>query len=498
MRRHTLSISLLLLAASLPLRAAGAPPREIVFRLQHLKAGEVTSILARSKPQERLPALLGKLSTGVPVAVQAGAKSGDSSPTASDTLTICGRFDAILEIEHALRVIDVPREPQADGNVRMVLRPQSFRPDRFAALLPKDARPAQVTALDGTLTLVGRPTRIRNALWHVVKLELPNPTLPPGSKGILLTRSAFHPRHSTAGLLIGLFFDLGFGISGEFTPDTKCRDVVFPPGITSVGNNRMSGEIVLRGEERAVRQLELALRVVDVASEKRPEGRIRAVVRPAHFRAEQFHNLLSGLEEQGTVTPRGPALVVEGEPDWVRRALHYILMCELPAVPTANPRAPGPAARLVTAKLSLTNLDPNSAVRMLLNSPPQSSPSLPGLQATGADPGAIPEDIVGILGYPLDRSLLVRGPLASIQVLHDVLRVIDVPVELLDDGSARAVVHPRAFKPEQFRSLLPATVGEGRVTARGRDLILEGAEAWILQALGFVAKLEVGPRSAPK
>lgn len=50
-----------------------------------------------------------------------------------------------------------------------------------------------------------------------------------------------------------------------------------------------------------------------------------------------------------------------------------------------------------------------------------------GGQGGGGVPGLVPEGITGILGYPLDNSLLVRGTPEDIQQLKNIIRLLDIP-----------------------------------------------------------------------
>src|SRR5262245_1809408 len=88
------------------------------------------------------------------------------------------------------------------------------------------------------------------------------------------------------------------------------------------------------------------------------------------------------------------------------------------ALPLAAPVRGENARTIVVTKISLINQDPNQILRLLVGSPEAEQPSfgftgnggLPQASAGAARPGApIPKDVSGILGYPLDKSLLVRG-----------------------------------------------------------------------------------------
>lgn len=147
-----------------------------------------------------------------------------------------------------------------------------------------------------------------------------------------------------------------------------------------------------------------------------------------------------------------------------------------------------------TVKVSIKNLDPYDTIRLLLAAPAPVSAGPKSPQPVSA----VPNGITAILSYPLDHSLLVRGDAASVQLLKNALGVIDVPVDKLPGIASRVTLQPRAFRPEQFRALLPEEVGYGKITASEKELTLEGTKEWLHKALGLVARLEVAPPAAPK
>jgi hypothetical protein len=104
---------------------------------------------------------------------------------------------------------------------------------------------------------------------------------------------------------------------------------------------------------------------------------------------------------------------------------------------------------------------------------------------------ALPAEVSGILAYPLDQSLLVRGKIRGIWALRRAIAKVDVPIEQREGAAARATLRPLRGDPALLRERILALPGAGEVTLQERALLLEGSRDWIVRALGLAVQAEL-------
>jgi hypothetical protein len=104
----------------------------------------------------------------------------------------------------------------------------------------------------------------------------------------------------------------------------------------------------------------------------------------------------------------------------------------------------------------------------------------------------VPTGISGVLVYPLDKALIVRGTAAAVEEMKAALRVVDVPV-----AGDRYVVRLKHGTPETVRTAALALPQAGIVQVEGQVLTFTGKVEWLhaVQGVVFGAELEhPGPR----
>jgi hypothetical protein len=92
-----------------------------------------------------------------------------------------------------------------------------------------------------------------------------------------------------------------------------------------------------------------------------------------------------------------------------------------------------------------------------------------------------------ILGYPLDNSLIVRGPEDRIQAFKVVVRVVDAPVQ----GNNTLVLKLFRAAPEAVRRDALLLSQAGSVTAEGPGLSFRGPRPWLAEVRELVARAEL-------
>jgi beta-lactamase regulating signal transducer with metallopeptidase domain len=104
---------------------------------------------------------------------------------------------------------------------------------------------------------------------------------------------------------------------------------------------------------------------------------------------------------------------------------------------------------------------------------------------------AIPMGVTGILAYPRDQSLLVRGTPAAIATLGRAVRVADVRVETVPGGRTRVLLTLQRAKADTLRAEALRLSDAGTATLRGSALELEGSRAWLERAIGVAMRAEM-------
>lgn len=490
----------LLISVTLPARSTAqvaprAPQSFAQFRLHHVKPDDIISILTGLGPPFRLEKLFSRSGPIPELEVLPGGLSRAGGDRPDGWLMIRGHAEELFQLVHAIRIIDVPQEPVAGGNIRVRLSPESFRPRQFRALLPEFPDQGTVTAQGQDLILEGAPAWVRRALWHVAHYELPDPTQPPGVREELLHVSRYHLRHLDAEVLLNLLFEQKSGDQKrlqDFTSRATGENRVVPDGITGAGNANTDNAIVIRGETAAIEQLRNAIAVVDVPAVSTESGSLRMVIQPRRVKLDRLRNLLAGLPGDGTVTADERELTLDGPPRWVRQMLRATLKYELHP---PDGEVPAAAPEPVAARLKLTHLEPGDAVNVLCF-PDRAMGEDLNSSGPADRKGALPDGISGLRSYPQDHSLVVRGDAPSIRKVTELLQVVDVPLARQAGGKVRVVVRPRAFPPDQFEALLPRWPDPGTISVEGPDLVLIGSRPWVVRTLSWVAKFEAYPARA--
>jgi hypothetical protein len=130
---------------------------------------------------------------------------------------------------------------------------------------------------------------------------------------------------------------------------------------------------------------------------------------------------------------------------------------------------------------------------------PPTAETIDKIKLTFTDPArlwvaipAVPTGISGVLVYPLDKSLIVRGTAAAIEEMKAALRGVDVPGE-----RDRQTVTLRRGNPKAVRTAALALPQAGMVQVQGNTLTFSGNEDWLHAVRGLVFGAELthpGPR----
>lgn len=174
------------------------------------------------------------------------------------------------------------------------------------------------------------------------------------------------------------------------------------------------------------------------------------------------------------------------------RIPYALCLAALVAAPAAAQEASSPATDPVTEKVRLVHQQPHDVIRLLTDPRPNT-----GLETT---PSLVPSGIRGILGYPLDSSLLIHGAKEAIAVLKHGLSIVDVPVTKTKKGQSRLDLMLKRVKPEELqeRLLRMPISGSRTVTVQGQRVILDGNAEWIRAALRLAMQMEMdAPPAAP-
>src|SRR4051794_33104843 len=99
---------------------------------------------------------------------------------------------------------------------------------------------------------------------------------------------------------------------------------------------------------------------------------------------------------------------------------------------------------------------------------------------------AVPTGVSGVLVYPLDRSLIVRGTADVIEELKAALRVVDVPTE-----GDRYTVRLWQGNPDAVRTAALALPQAGTVGVQDKNLTFTGKEEWLRAVKGVVFGAEL-------
>lgn len=311
----------------------------------------------------------------------------------------------------------------------------------------------------------------------------------------------------------GLGGGLAGGIGGNLPAPAGSRPITpLPLNITGILGYPLDNSLLVRGSEDSLKTLRDALAVVDVKVENLDKDRARARLTPKLAKPSDVRQKMLGLPGAGTVTLQYKELSVDGKPEWVRAAIREAFLAELPAKtpaqaqPPAREQAPPPALpREVIEKMVLSNQLPDDAFSIITGYPVPAKPQqLFGDGGLGGGVGGhspaplgfrsktpLPLNITGVLGYPLDNSLLVRGPEDSLKAVRAALAVVDVKVEHPDKEHARTTLTPKLAKPSDVRQKMLALPDAGTVTLKDEALTLEGRPDWVRAALheAFLAEL---------
>jgi hypothetical protein len=138
----------------------------------------------------------------------------------------------------------------------------------------------------------------------------------------------------------------------------------------------------------------------------------------------------------------------------------------------------------LTALLSVTVLAQNQRAPEVIDK--LELANTPPAQLWAALP-AVPTGISGVLVYPLDKSLIVRGTAAAIAEMKTALRVVDVPV-----AGDRYQVTLQRGNPEAVQTAALALPEAGSVQVDGKTLTFSGKVDWLnaVRGLVFGAELE--------
>jgi hypothetical protein len=159
------------------------------------------------------------------------------------------------------------------------------------------------------------------------------------------------------------------------------------------------------------------------------------------------------------------------------------------ALPTFASDAPEPQEQVIE-KVKLAHLPPEDLLKILFDAPSPPAAGFGGeLPSKAALTGGLPPGVTGILGYPLDSSLIIRGTPAALQGMRNALRMVDAPVrksgELLE-----AELRPGRVKAEALRESILKLPGGGSAVVEGGAVRLKGKTEWVHRALRLAFRAE--------
>jgi hypothetical protein len=101
---------------------------------------------------------------------------------------------------------------------------------------------------------------------------------------------------------------------------------------------------------------------------------------------------------------------------------------------------------------------------------------------------ALPKEVEGILGYPLDNSLFAQGSRSGIEAFRRGVETIDVPITYFSATEAEVTLSVGRLPPQPLLRDLRKLKDAGRVRIENRSLVIHGQPAWVKEALGVVAR----------
>jgi hypothetical protein len=184
-------------------------------------------------------------------------------------------------------------------------------------------------------------------------------------------------------------------------------------------------------------------------------------------------------------------------------ALSLLALAPLPTL--AQQAAPAQEEAVLLEKIKLVHQKPQELIQLLSPRPDSKAILLKdeggkavappaGEELVRPEESLIPAGIQGILSFEHDNSLVVRGTLPAVEALKRGVRVADVEITRPAKGQSVMVLSPTRLQPKFLREqLLKLPVG-GTATVNGERLRLEGAAAWVDQALRVVIRSEMAER----
>jgi hypothetical protein len=285
------------------------------------------------------------------------------------------------------------------------------------------------------------------------------------------------------------------------------REQLIPRGATLMVIGRRES-ISVFGTPTAVAAVKAGIRVGDPVIEPCDDGTARATVTLERAAAEALRPRLLQLADAGSVEVRGRDLVLDGRRPWIRQAVGIAMRA---GIGLAEPLAePANLAQFLPMEGSENELGRRVRIEALpVADPADGSPREEAfqkffLQRADADQlhhrllvqeRALPAGVIGILAFPRDQSLLVRGLPAAIAALERAARVGDARIEDLPAGRARVVLSPQHVKPELLRERALRLPGAGTATVQRRSLELEGSRPWLQRAIGAAMRAEMAAPS---
>ena len=169
------------------------------------------------------------------------------------------------------------------------------------------------------------------------------------------------------------------------------------------------------------------------------------------------------------------------------------------AVPGFAENAAPPAKEQVLEKIQLVYQAPDEVVGLVMGADTSGKNGQPaaGGQARTV---SMPPGVTGLVGYPLDHTLLVRGTPEALKAFREAVVVVDVKVEAVKPGEdrVRTAVTPRHARSAELQQKMRALPDAGSVTEQGGRLVLEGKAAWIRAALHAAFEAELPTVATPK
>lgn len=167
-------------------------------------------------------------------------------------------------------------------------------------------------------------------------------------------------------------------------------------------------------------------------------------------------------------------------------ALSLLALSPLPT--HAEPDAPAAVEQdSVLEKIRLTHQKPDAMMRILNGGSKDEKP----VRGTLTPSPLFPAGLDGILAFQLDNSLIVRGTSSAVEALKRGIRVADVKVSYPTKERAAVLLSPTRLQPKFLQEKLLKLPNAGATKVEGDQLRLEGAAAWVDQALRVVVQSEM-------